>query len=44
MGRMYSATNLIIHEIILTCNLTTDERNIILLHRGTASGGTAVTV
>lgn len=38
-----SNVHVVIHEIILSCNLTTDERNVILLHRGTASGGTAVT-
>ena len=37
---LLAATNVavIIHEVEVTSNLTTDERNRIILHRGTASG------
>ena len=36
-----SNVHVIIHKITVTSDLTTDERNIILLHRGTAAGGNA---
>ncbi len=38
-----SNVHVIVHEAWITCTLTTDERNQILVHRGTASGGTAGT-